>query len=392
MSLRHESNPEVDERLLKALDVLMENPKVHPGYKKDTMRLPVFGANLLLSYNHDETTYKELVKSRLERDVPKFMAIVAKEKPIDLPEEVKAMAKEDDLEISTDKITSEPDGNTVPICVIKPKDRSEFGEGPLPCVMYIHGGGMAFNSIYNPEYFTLCKVLARQGVVVVMAEYRNTTVPTEHQSETAPFPAGLNDCYSALKWIHASKESLGIDERIVVSGDSGGGNLTLTIALKAIRDGERYLVQHGIYPLCPYIAGQWPQDVQDNGILGTSHLNSECNQVFLNLPDNEVAAIEYSIDAFRKKDPLSWAAFATDEDIKQFPRTTIQVSELDPLRDEGILFSRRLMEAGVRATCKVLIGAVHASTAMGCSGSVPEMTMDTLISVAGFARSRAFLC
>jgi len=99
--------------------------------------------------------------------------------------------------------------------------------------------------------------------------------------------------------------------------------------------------------------------------------------------------LEYSLEAFRNKDALSWAAFAKDEDLEQFPRVTMQVSELDPLRDEAILFYRRLLKAGVRATCKQLMGAVHAAEIM--SPSLPEITLDSSAAIAAFARTRPFI-
>ena len=72
--------------------------------------------------------------------------------------------------------------------------------------------------------------------------------------EVAPFPAGLNDCVSGLKWVVANAGHLGIDPaRIVVAGESGGGNLTLATGLKLKQDGDLGLIK-GLYALCPYIA------------------------------------------------------------------------------------------------------------------------------------------
>ena len=72
--------------------------------------------------------------------------------------------------------------------------------------------------------------------------------------EVAPFPAGLNDCVSGLKWVVANAGQLGIDPaRIIVAGESGGGNLTLATGLKLKQDGELGLIK-GLYALCPYIA------------------------------------------------------------------------------------------------------------------------------------------
>ena len=71
-----------------------------------------------------------------------------------------------------------------------------------------------------------------------------------------PFPAGLNDCVSGLKWVHGHADSLGIDPgRIVVAGESGGGNSTLAVGMKLQQDGDLGLIQ-GLYAMCPFIAGE----------------------------------------------------------------------------------------------------------------------------------------
>jgi acetyl esterase/lipase len=91
-----------------------------------------------------------------------------------------------------------------------------------------------------------------------MVDFRNC-LQASSAPEVEPFPAGLNDCVSGLKWVAANHAQLGIDSgRIIVAGESGGGNLTLATGLKLKRDGELGLIK-GLYALCPYIAGKWPQ-------------------------------------------------------------------------------------------------------------------------------------
>ncbi len=102
-------------------------------------------------------------------------------------------------------------------------------------------------------------MIAAQGVAVAMVEFRNSVHPSAIP-EIAPFPAGLNDCISGLKWVHANAENLNIDpKRIILAGESGGGNLTFAVGMKLKRDGELDLIQ-GLYSLCPYIVGKWPQE------------------------------------------------------------------------------------------------------------------------------------
>src|SRR6202050_1196728 len=117
---------------------------------------------------------------------------------------------------------------------------------------------MQMSSCYEGNYKTWGRMIAAKGVAVAMVEFRNSVHPSE-VPEIAPFPAGLNDCISGLKWVHANATSLSIDpKRIIVAGESGGGNLVLAVGMKLKQDGELGLIK-GIYSLCPYIAGEWPQ-------------------------------------------------------------------------------------------------------------------------------------
>ena len=144
-------------------------------------------------------------------------------------------------------------------------------------------------------------MIAARGVAVAMVDFRNS-VHASSAPEVAPFPAGLNDCVSGLKWVHANADSLGIDpERIVVAGESGGGNLTLAVGMKLKQDGDLGLIK-GLYAMCPFIAGQWPlpqnpSSVENEGILLFVH--------------NNRSAMAYGIEAFNARNPLAWPGFAT---------------------------------------------------------------------------------
>ena len=119
----------------------------------------------------------------------------------------------------------------------------------MPGILHIHGGGMVFLEAAAGNYQRWRDELAATGLVVVGVEFRNAS--GKHGPH--PFPAGLNDCSSALQWMHDHRGDLGID-KIVVSGESGGGNLTLATTLKAKRDGKLEQID-GVYAQCPYISG-----------------------------------------------------------------------------------------------------------------------------------------
>src|SRR5580698_6934068 len=176
------------------------------------------------------------------------------------------------LRVHTEKAVSSPDGNTINLQVIRPDS-----DDTLPCVYYIHGGGMASLSCFDGMYRGWAKLIAANGVAVVMVDFRNCVVASS-APEVAPFPAGLNDCVSGLHWVIAHAAQVGIDpDRIVVAGESGGGNLTLATGLKLWRDGDIGLIK-GLYAMCPYIAGVWPDtryasSTENNGILLDLHNN-----------------------------------------------------------------------------------------------------------------------
>jgi len=274
------------------------------------------------------------------------------------------------LEISTVECPSEPDGNTIRLQVIRPRT-----DAVLPCVYYIHGGGMAAMSCFDGMYRSWGRMIAHQGVAVVMVDFRNCQVPSS-VPEVAPYPAGLNDCIAGLRWVHAHAAEIGVDPgHVVVAGDSGGGNLTLALGMRLLRDGGLGLVR-GLYAMCPYIAGQWPQDRFPS--------SSENNGIFLDLHHNR-GAMAYGIEAFEARDPIAWPSFATEADVAGLVPTVISVNECDPLRDEGIEFYRLLLRAGVAARSRQVMGTMHGTEIL--TTACPDISLETAASIAQFCRT-----
>jgi acetyl esterase len=271
------------------------------------------------------------------------------------------------LRISTERVVSDPDGNLINIQFIRPDNSAR-----VPCVYYVHGGGMTFLTCYYGNYRAWGRMIAANGVAVAMVDFRNAIAPSS-VPEVAPFPAGLNDCVSGLKWVHANSAKLNIDPtRIIVAGESGGGNLTLATGLKLKRDGDLGLIK-GLYALCPYIAGEWPQPQYPSSI--------ENNGILIDLHNNR-GAMGYGIEAFHDRNPLAWPAFATAEDVAGLPPTVISVNECDPLRDEGISFYRLLMHNGVRARCRQVMGTIHGTEIFPTC--CPDISQATASDIASF--------
>jgi acetyl esterase len=279
------------------------------------------------------------------------------------------IAPSEGLVTTTLEFNSEPDGNRILLQYIRP-DNSEV----LPCVYYIHGGGMQSMSCFDGNYRAWGKIIAAQGVAVAMVDFRNALTPSS-AAEVAPYPAGLNDCVAGLKWVAANSEQLHVDPaRIIIAGESGGGNLTLATGLRLKQEGAQNLIQ-GLYALCPYIAGQWP--------LPENPSSTENNGLLLDLHNNN-GAMAYGIDEFNNKNPLAWPGFATDEDVNGLVPTVISVNECDPLRDEGINFYRLLLKNGVAARCRQVMGTIHGTEIFPIC--CPDISRDTARDLAAFCK------
>jgi len=229
-------------------------------------------------------------------------------------------------------------------------------------------------SCFDGMYRAWGRIIAAQGVAVAMVDFRNALTPSS-APEVAPFPAGLNDCVSGVKWLHENATRLGVDAaHIIVAGESGGGNLTLATGLKLKQDGALGRVR-GLYALCPYIAGYWPQERLPSSL--------ENNGILLDLHNNR-GAMAYGIRELERKNPLAWPGFASEQDVKGLVPTVISVNECDPLRDEGIEFYRLLLRAGVPAQCRQVMGTIHGTEifAMAC----PDVSRETAASIARFCR------
>jgi acetyl esterase len=341
------------------MSIINDDPRIDPRIKA------IFG-NMVLGSGRDlESRESALEASNTDKAIAVRAMVNAFHERCD----DQSIAPSKGLRVSDKTFISQPDGNTIKIQYIRP-DNDEV----LPCVYYIHGGGMATMSCYDGNYKAWGRILAAQGVAVAMVDFRNALVASS-APQVAPYPAGLNDCLSGLKWVIANSETLGIDpSRIIVSGDSGGGNLTLATGLRLKQEGDMGLIS-GLYALCPYIAGQWP--------LAQNPSSAENNGILLNLHNNQGAMI-YGMQEFEKGNPLAWPGFATVEDVRGLVPTYISVNECDPLRDEGINFYRLLMQAGVSARCRQVMGTIHATEIFPTA--CVDISRETAASIADFCR------
>jgi acetyl esterase/lipase len=268
------------------------------------------------------------------------------------------------------EVISGIDGNDITLFVHRPAG----GGGPRPGILHLHGGGMVMLEAAGPAYVRWRDSLAAGGLVVVGVEFRNAA--GKHGDH--PFPAGLQDCVSALHWVDEHKEQLGIS-KLVVSGESGGGNLTLATALAAKRDGDIAMID-GVYAMCPYISGAYADPPAELTSL------RENDGYFLEVRMMGALARLYDPDGSHTTDPLAWPYHAERADLAGLPPHLISVNQLDPLRDEGLAYYRRLADAGVSVVCRTVNGTCHAGDVI-FEGAMPDVTAATIRDIKGFADS-----
>ena len=222
------------------------------------------------------------------------------------------------------------------------------GAGPWPGVLHIHGGGMVILTAADVNYTRWRDELAALGLVVVGVEFRNAA----GRLGAHPFPAALDDCALALDWVHANLTELAMS-RIVVSGESGGGNLSLATTLRAAREGRLHMID-GVYAQCPYISGAYADPPADLASLRE-------NDGYL--LDNETMAMMvrlYDPGGDNARNPLAWPMWVDESELEGMPPHAISLNELDPLRDEGLAYYRKLLSAGVPTVGRTVNGTCHA--------------------------------
>jgi acetyl esterase len=223
-------------------------------------------------------------------------------------------------------------GRDVPVRVYMPE-----APPPLPVFVYFFGGGWVLGSLDAVD--PICRRLANATpCAVVSVAYRHAP---EH-----PFPAGLEDCYAATRWVADHGVELGLDpDRLAVGGASAGGNLAAAVALLARERGEPALVlQLLVYP---------PLDHRAD----TPSMQQRLDPLLLGAPDVAWCWSHYLADPADGDDPLASPLHA--EDLRGLPAALVITAELDPLRDEAESYSARLAEAGVATELVRFDGAVH---------------------------------
>lgn len=216
-------------------------------------------------------------------------------------------------------------------------------DGASPCLVFFHGGGWVIGDLDSHD--VVCRKLAHEGeLIVISVDYR---LAPEHK-----FPAAADDAIVATKWVVAHATSLGIDaKRLMVGGDSAGGNLAAVVALAA-RDGDGPAIagQVLIYPATDFAMTHPSHREPETSILLThSVIKWFCNHYLGGAAD---------IDNWK-------ASPARAKTLAGLPPAYVLTAGADPLRDEGDEYAKRLKEAGVPVTYKHFPGQFHGFFTMG---------------------------
>lgn len=238
----------------------------------------------------------------------------------------------------------------VPIRVYTP----DVNSGELPVLVFLHGGGWVFGDLDTHD--AMCRLLAHQAeCLIVSVDYR---LAPEHK-----FPAGLEDCLTALDWAAANAASIGGDPaRLAIGGDSAGGNLAAA-ACQVVRDrgGPDIAFQLLVYPAVDFTADM---------------TSPRSNGAGYGLSDAAIAWMRdcYLNDPFDATDPRASPAMA--KDLSGLPPALIQTAEFDPLHDEGKAYADALRSAGNTAIHINYPGMIHGFMRMGAMVDDAAMALD----------------
>jgi len=226
-----------------------------------------------------------------------------------------------EVESITDSIIQGPGGDLL-LRLYSPK-----GTGPFPVLIFIHGGGWV---LFRPKHYdSVCTHLcAGASCVVVSVDYR--------LSPETKFPGALDDCMEALRWVSLHAGSFkGDPSRIIISGDSAGGNLAAAMALRnRDENGPGLLAQVLIYPATAWYE---PPTASFKEFTDGYSLTGDALVWFW---DHYLNSREQSADPY--------AVPMNAKDLSLLPEALILVSGYDPLRDEGIQYAAQLELAGVK--------------------------------------------
>jgi acetyl esterase/lipase len=232
-------------------------------------------------------------------------------------------------------ITVPADVGDVQVRIVRPVGAT----GPLPAVLYVHGGGWVLGNAGTHD--RLVRELAvGADAAVVFVEY--------DRSPEAHYPVAIEQAYATARWIVHEGHTQGLDaSRLAVAGDSVGGNMTAAITILAKQRGDVAFVHQSLY----YPVTDAAQD-------------TDSYREFADGPFLTAKGMAWFWDAYlperdQRTDMTVSPLRATLDDLAGLPEAFVIVDENDVLRDEGEAYARKLTAAGVRTTSVRFNGICH---------------------------------
>ena len=232
-------------------------------------------------------------------------------------------------------ITVPAEVGDVPVRIVKPLGAT----GPLPVVLYVHGGGWVLGNAGTHD--RLVRELAvGTNAALVFVEY--------DRSPEAHYPVAIEQAYATARWIVHEGHTQGLDgSRLAVAGDSVGGNMTAALAILAKQRGDVAFVHQSLY----YPVTDAAQD-------------TDSYREFADGPFLTAKGMAWFWDAYlperdKRSEITASPLRASLDQLAGLPEAFVIVDENDVLRDEGEAYARKLTEAGVRTTSVRVNGIIH---------------------------------
>ena len=249
------------------------------------------------------------------------------------------------LDCSTVNIPSSLDDYSIRTRIYRPLNVS----GPLPCLVYFHGGGYIMG-VPEGSAELIKLFIETRPCVVVAPDYR--------KARQKPFPGGFQDCYDAMIWARDNADALGCSDKIMIGGHSAGGGLTAAVALKARDTGDVAVAFQ--MPFYPMIDDTQPTDPRRD----------------IDPPVWDTALNAIGWDAYLRdvrghgETPSAYAAPARAESFVGLPPTITYVGDKDPFYWETETYVIELRTVGIDVAHTVYEGCYHAFEYIGEGGAI----------------------